>query len=181
MADRADPALTVAYAVLAVNKEARHRGANAGTGRLTLHPGRSEAIAAEAGAWIEAAAPRRATLDELAGALDGRIAERAARDGTVATLTAESVTDPVRFHEDLCLRLAAVLGDAPRVATAATHVAGALAASVPTAMLLVRNPGAVYDTPAERADDVDCAAGTAALATVLGDLAGPNDLPEVSR
>jgi N-carbamoyl-L-amino-acid hydrolase len=37
----------------------------------------------------------------------------------------------------------------------------------------VRNPTGVSHSPAEHADDADCATGVAALAAVLRDLAGP--------
>jgi N-carbamoyl-L-amino-acid hydrolase len=47
-----------------------------------------------------------------------------------------------------------------------------LAARLPTAMLFVRNPTGVSHSPAEHAEDVDCAAGVTALAAVLRDLAG---------
>jgi N-carbamoyl-L-amino-acid hydrolase len=174
MSDRADPALTVAYAVLAVNKEARQRGAHAGVGRLATHPGTAEAIADEVTAWIEARAPRAATIDELGAALAERITERAGRDGTTATLTAGVAAPAVAFHAGLCQRISARLGGA---SSAGTHVATVMAGQVPTAMLLVRNPTGVYDAPAERATDIDCAAGVAALAMVLADLAGDADLP----
>jgi len=57
------------------------------------------------------------------------------------------------------------------LATGAGHDAGVLAAHVPTAMLFVRNPTGVSHAPGEHATDEDCAAGVAALADVLTDLA----------
>jgi N-carbamoyl-L-amino-acid hydrolase len=59
------------------------------------------------------------------------------------------------------------------LATGAGHDAGILAARLPTGMLFVRNPTGVSHSPAEHADDTDCATGVAALAAVLRDLAGP--------
>ena len=59
-----------------------------------------------------------------------------------------------------------------RLPTGAGHDAGVLAARLPTAMLFVRNPTGVSHSPAEHAEDADCAAGVAALAAVLRDLAG---------
>ena len=55
--------------------------------------------------------------------------------------------------------------------TGAGHDAGVLAAHLPTAMLFVRNPTGVSHSPAEAATDADCAAGVAALARVLEELA----------
>ena len=67
-------------------------------------------------------------------------------------------------------RVAALL-DAPVLATGAGHDAGVLAAGgVPTAMLFVLNPTGVSHSPHEHADDADCAAGVAALASVAADL-----------
>src|ERR1700734_3431655 len=60
----------------------------------------------------------------------------------------------------------------PALPTGAGHDAGFLAARVPAAMLLVRNPTGVSHSPAEHADLADCEAGVRALAAVLEDLAG---------
>ncbi|MFI6350531.1 allantoate amidohydrolase [Streptomyces sp. NPDC050560] len=59
----------------------------------------------------------------------------------------------------------------PVLATGAGHDAGILSASVPTAMLFVRNPTGVSHAPAEHATEDDCAAGVRALADVLEGLA----------
>jgi N-carbamoyl-L-amino-acid hydrolase len=55
--------------------------------------------------------------------------------------------------------------------TAAGHDAGTLAATVPTAMLFVRNPTGTSHSPAERAEPQDCLAGVAALAAAIEELA----------
>ena len=47
----------------------------------------------------------------------------------------------------------------------------ALAVSVPTAMLFVRNPTGTSHSPAERAEADDCVAGVEALAAVVEELA----------
>ena len=61
--------------------------------------------------------------------------------------------------------------DAPVLPTGAGHDAGVLSAHVPTAMLFVRNPTGVSHSPAEFADDDDCAAGVDALTAVVEELA----------
>ena len=99
------------------------------------------------------------------------VTERAGRDGTGFTLTAESQSSTVDFHSGLRDRIAARLGGAPVLPTGAGHDAGVLAAHVPTAMLFVRNPTGISHAPAEHATDADCAAGVRALADVLEDLA----------
>jgi N-carbamoyl-L-amino-acid hydrolase len=172
MSDRHDPMLTFAYTVLAANKEARLASAHATVGRVDVAPNATNAVAATVTAWLDARAPEQSTLENLVATVQRRAEERAGRDGTTVTMTAESVSPVTIFHQDLASRIVAVLGGAPRVPTGAGHDAGVLAsAGVPTAMLFVRNPTGVSHSPAEHATEVDCAAGVEALATVLRDLA----------
>jgi N-carbamoyl-L-amino-acid hydrolase len=114
--------------------------------------------------------------------LERQARDRVGRDGTALTVTAESVTPPIRFDGALAQRLAASLGGAgstpgstaplPLLATGAGHDAGILSdAGVPTAMLFVRNPTGVSHSPAETTDDADCLAGVRALTAVLRELA----------
>lgn len=173
MGDRRDPMLTAAYTVLAANKEARLANAHATIGRLTVAPNATNAIAGQVSAWLDARAADQSTLDDLVAAIITRTTERAIRDGTTVTMTAESVSPIVEFQHELRDRIVRVLGDdVPVLATGAGHDAGVLAAAgVPTAMLFVRNPTGVSHAPAEHATDEDCAAGVEALAAVLEDLA----------
>ncbi|OEV26151.1 allantoate amidohydrolase, partial [Streptomyces nanshensis] len=72
------------------------------------------------------------------------------------------------FDHALRDRVRALLGgEVPVLPTGAGHDAGILSASVPTAMLYVRNPTGVSHSPAEFAEEDDCAAGVTALADVL--------------
>ncbi|MFD6752928.1 allantoate amidohydrolase [Micromonospora gifhornensis] len=166
MADRRDPMLTYAFTVLAANKEARLRDAHATVGRVTVEPNATNAIPSRVTGWLDARAAEPETLTGLVEAVHTKAVERARRDGTEITLTEESATPLVSFDNGLTDRLARLL-DAPVLPTGAGHDAGVLAAHVPTAMLFVRNPTGVSHSPAESADDVDCAAGVAALARVL--------------
>jgi N-carbamoyl-L-amino-acid hydrolase len=172
MTDRRDPMLTLAYTVLAANKEARLRGAHATVGRVTVAPNATNAVPAKVSAWLDARAADEADLAALVEAVRVRATERAGRDGTSVEVTPESLTGRVEFDHRLRDRLAAVLGGAPVLPTGAGHDAGVLAAHVPTAMLFVRNPTGVSHAPAEAASDEDCAAGVGALADVLAALAG---------
>jgi N-carbamoyl-L-amino-acid hydrolase len=169
MADRRDPLLTTAYTVLAANKEARLRGGRATVGRIEPNPNATNAVPSRVSAWLDARAPDEATLDGLVEAIAKRVQERAGRDGTSVSVAQESVSPPVDFR--LRDRMAARLGRVPVLATAAGHDAGVLAGHVPAGMLFVRNPTGVSHAPAEAASDADCAAGVAALADVLEDLA----------
>jgi N-carbamoyl-L-amino-acid hydrolase len=171
MSDRRDPMLTYAFAVLAANKEARLRGAHATVGRVSVAPNATNAVPSAVTGWLDARARDPSTLDGLVDGIVKKVTERSGRDGTAVAFTAESVTPEVAFDPALAARLAAVLGDAPRLPTGAGHDAGVLAAHLPTGMLFVRNPTGVSHAPAEHATDDDCAAGVAALAAVLRELA----------
>ncbi|MEV0002186.1 allantoate amidohydrolase [Micromonospora sp. NPDC050980] len=170
MADRRDPMLTFAFAVLAANKEARLRDAHATVGRVSVEPNATNAIPSRVTGWLDARAAETDTLYGLVEAVRAKVTERAGRDGTALTCTQESATPPVAFDGGLAGRLATLL-DAPVLPTGAGHDAGVLAAHLPTAMLFVRNPTGVSHSPAESATDADCAAGVAALARVLEELA----------
>jgi N-carbamoyl-L-amino-acid hydrolase len=172
MSDRRDPMLTHAYTVLAANKEARLAGAHATVGRVRVEPNATNAIPAVVSLWLDARAADQSTLDALVNAIANRAGERAGRDGTSVAVTAESVSGATTFDAALADRIAGRLGGAPILPTGAGHDAGVLAAAgVPTAMLFVRNPTGVSHAPAEQASLADCAAGVAALASVLEDLA----------
>jgi beta-ureidopropionase / N-carbamoyl-L-amino-acid hydrolase len=170
MADRRDPMLTLAFAVLAANKEARLRGAHATVGRVSVDPNATNAVAARASAWLDARADSADILDGLVTGIKTKVEDRAGRDGTRLVISEESVSQAVEFDAslvELCGRF--VPGKA--LPTAAGHDAGILAAHVPTVMLFVRNPTGVSHAPAEHATDADCEAGIAALADVLQELA----------
>nr|MDT0662215.1 allantoate amidohydrolase [Micromonospora sp. DSM 115978] len=172
MADRRDPMLTFAFAVLAANKEARLRGAHATVGRVQVEPNATNAVPSQVVGWLDARAADRKVLDELVEAVHRKVAERAGRDGTTISLRPESASPTVDFHADLIGTARRVLGaGTPVLPTAAGHDAGVLAAHLPTAMLFVRNPTGVSHSPAEYADDADCAHGVRALTDLLADLA----------
>ncbi|WP_089156832.1 allantoate amidohydrolase [Micromonospora sp. NBS 11-29] len=170
MADRRDPMLTYAFTVLAANKEARLRDAHATVGRVSVEPNATNAIPSRVTGWLDARAAEAETLHGLVEAVRAKATERAGRDGTALTCTPESATPLVAFDGGLAGRLVTLL-DAPVLPTGAGHDAGVLAAHLPTAMLFVRNPTGVSHSPAESATDADCAAGVAALARVLEELA----------
>jgi N-carbamoyl-L-amino-acid hydrolase len=171
MADRRDPMLTIAYLVLAANKEARLRGGHATVGRVEVTPNATNAVASTVSAWLDLRAPDQPTLSAVLRGIAERLRERAGRDGTEVTIRLESFSPAVGFDPGLRDRLVAVLGGAPVLSTGAGHDAGVLADHVPTAMLFVRNPTGVSHAPAEAASDQDCAAGVTALADVLTELA----------
>lgn len=184
MEDRHDPMLTYAMTALAANKQARLAAQRATFGRLEVAPNGTNAVPSQVTAWLDARASSDDALTELVDAVARQAGDRAERDGTTLTVTAESVSGSVGFDPGLATRLARlgsrdgdVGGDPgrdwPVIPTQAGHDAGILsAAGIPTAMVFVRNPTGVSHSPAETASTADCLAGVDALADVLAELAG---------
>jgi N-carbamoyl-L-amino-acid hydrolase len=174
MEDRHDPMLTYAMTVLAANKQARLAGQRATFGRVDVRPNGTNAVPSRVTAWLDARAETSAHLDAMLGDIERLARDRADRDGTAVTLTAESVSGEVVFDSDLARRVAAQPEgpDWPVIPTMAGHDAGIMSgAGVPTAMLFVRNPTGVSHAPEERAETADCLAGVEALADTLERLA----------
>ncbi|MGV3562581.1 MAG: allantoate amidohydrolase [Nocardioides sp.] len=170
MEDRRDPMLTYAMTVLAANKAARLSGERATFGRVEVRPNGTNAVPSRVTAWLDARASSADSLDALVERITTQARERAERDGTTLTVTAESVSGPVSFDPDLAESLATghASGDWPVLPTQAGHDAGVLsAAGIATAMLFVRNPTGVSHSPAEHAEVPDCLAGVDALAESL--------------
>ena len=169
MEDRRDPMLTYAMTALAANKQARLAAQRATFGRLEVAPNGTNAVPSRVTAWLDARCETEEHLEALVGAIEKQAQERAGRDRTALSVTAESVSPAVEFDRSLAGRVG---GDRPLVPTAAGHDAGILsAAGIPTAMLFVRNPTGVSHSPAEHAEWADCLAGVEALADALQVLA----------
>ena len=172
MEDRHDPMLSFAMTALAASKQARLAGQRATFGRVDVAPNGTNAIPSRVSAWLDARCDSEAELERLVAEITRQGTERAGRDGTRLSVTAESVSGQVAFDPALTgsLRdgLAERWGELPVVPTMAGHDAGILAASgVPTAMMFVRNPTGVSHSPEERAETADCLAGVEALADAL--------------
>ena len=177
MEDRHDPMLGFAMTALAAAKQAGHTGQRATFGRVEVAPNGTNAIPSRVSAWLDARCESDAELVRLVAEIKRQATERADRDGTRVTVTAESVSGSVAFDTALTgsLRsgMAGRWGDVPVIATMAGHDAGILAAAgVPTAMMFVRNPTGVSHSPAESAETADCLSGVEALADALEVLVG---------
>lgn len=171
MEDRRDPMLTYAMTALAANEQARLAEQRATFGRIEVAPNGTNAVPSRVTAWLDARCESDDALAELVDAISRQGSERASRDGTQLSVTAESVSGSVAFDPDLARSLAAI-GDWPIIPTQAGHDAGILsAAGIPTAMLFVRNPTGVSHSPDEFAEMADCLAGVEALADTLAKLA----------
>jgi N-carbamoyl-L-amino-acid hydrolase len=165
LADRSDPMLDLAAAIVAARTLAQRHGVLATCGKVRVDPNGVNAIPSRVTGWLDA---RGASAD----AVRAMVAGFSAALPPSGSLTEESWTDATSFDAGLAARLAALLDDAPVLATGAGHDAGILAsAGVPAAMLFVRNPTGVSHSPAEHASRDDCLHGVRALAAVIRDLA----------
>jgi beta-ureidopropionase / N-carbamoyl-L-amino-acid hydrolase len=174
LADRRDPMLPFATAVLAAWQAAAGHGALATVGKVIAEPGAVNAVSARVSAWLDARGPDERVLQAMVGQVLTAAREAAASHGVELEAEPESMTPAVSFdpglRETLASSLAARGIQAPQLPTGAGHDAGVLAARVPAAMLFVRNPTGVSHSPAEYAEPTDCAEGVRALAAVLEDL-----------
>src|SRR5215213_5526917 len=175
LADRRDPMLGLAAAVLAARAAATELEAVATVGRVLVDPNSANSVPERVSAWLDARSGEDQRLDWLVAAFEAAVTDAAARNGLTAELASESRTPGVEFDRALTDRLEACLRasglEPARLPTAAGHDAGALAAAAPTAMLFVRNPTGTSHSPAETAEVDDCLAGIDALAAVIEELA----------
>jgi beta-ureidopropionase / N-carbamoyl-L-amino-acid hydrolase len=176
IADRRDPMLPYAAAVLAAREAAAGRGGLATFGKVIAEPGGANAICSAVRAWLDARAPGETALGRIVDDVSAAAQAAALGQQVGFSLRRESFSPAVSFDSGLRDRIAVVLaaaaGPVPVLPTGAGHDAGVLAARLPTAMLFVRNPSGVSHSPAEHAEPADCEAGVEALAAVLADLAG---------
>jgi beta-ureidopropionase / N-carbamoyl-L-amino-acid hydrolase len=175
LADRRDPTLGLAAAVLAARAAATELGGVATVGRVVVEPNSANSVPGRVSAWLDARAEEEQRLDWLVAAFQAAVEDAAGREGLAVELVCESRSPGVTLDRDLAARLDACLRarglEPAALPTAAGHDAGALAAAVPTAMLFVRNPTGVSHSPAETAALDDCLAGIEALAAVIEELA----------
>jgi N-carbamoyl-L-amino-acid hydrolase len=169
--ERVDPMLPAAATVLAARRAAASvAGARTTVGRLVPTPGGTNVIASAVDFWLDARASSTSDARAVVDEITLRAKEAAAVEGCELTVHEESYGDTVVFDSTLRDDLTALLGDVPQLPTGAGHDAGILAASVPTAMLFVRNPTGISHAPAEYAELGDRIAGTAALVRTLEQL-----------
>ncbi|WP_221355283.1 allantoate amidohydrolase [Streptomyces beigongshangae] len=181
LVDRRDPMLSYAETVLAARREAQLAGAVATFGKVSVEPNGVNAVPSLVRGWLDSRAEDQATLDTVVRGIEEAARGYADAHGIHLDVVRESFTPVVEFEHALRDEIVRLLGkegeerDArlrvPVLGTGAGHDAGILSASVPTAMLFVRNPTGVSHSPAEYAAEDDCAAGVTALADVLEGLA----------
>ncbi|MFI7675353.1 allantoate amidohydrolase [Actinophytocola sp. NPDC049390] len=173
LGDRRDPMVPAAEMVLAARIAASEvDDARATVGRLVPNPGGTNVIASTVDVWLDARADNDPDTRQVVTRIQELATDAAARENCELNVVEESYGGTVVFDAGLRDTVSSALGGVPALPTGAGHDAGILAAHVPTAMLFVRNPTGVSHAPEEHAEPDDCQAGVAALATVLGRLAG---------
>ncbi|MEK8143565.1 M20/M25/M40 family metallo-hydrolase [Streptomyces sp. M10(2022)] len=179
LADRRDPMLTYAETVLAARREAEAAGVSPPSARSLSSPtGSTPSLPRTRLARLPRRRPghpgRRRHRDRAGGQGPCRAGgDRPrcrtgvlhARRGVPARPARRALPGAGEARRRRRGRTVPVLG------TGAGHDAGILSASVPTAMLFVRNPTGISHSPAEHAAEDDCVAGVMALADVLEGLA----------
>lgn len=174
MDDRRDPMVAAARMIVEIRDLARRTpDARATIGRLEPVPGGTNVIASQVRFWIDIRHPDDLVTAALVSQARDRVLAAAADEGCRAEVREESLSPTVDFDLGLREALRTALVDAPELGTGAGHDAGVLAASVPTAMLFVRNPTGISHSPEELVEDADAEVGAVALADVLQGLAAP--------
>src|SRR5215217_6817707 len=107
MEDRQDPMLTYAMTALAANKQARVAGQRATFGRVETQPNSTNSVPSAVTAWMDARGETDEALAGFVASITRQAHERAGRDGTRLTVTAESVSAAVEFDAVLAHRIAA--------------------------------------------------------------------------
>jgi N-carbamoyl-L-amino-acid hydrolase len=183
MAERRDPMVAAARAILAVTEAAvASPDSRATVGRLEVVPGGTNVIASRVIAWLDARAPSDQQTRDLVADIEARIRLALAVTGCSLEVTEESWSGVVTFDPTVAEDLSVALGGTPlvaapsiatpriftpRLSTGAGHDAGVLAAVVPSAMVFVRNPTGISHSPEEFAEAADCVAGVSALERML--------------
>lgn len=171
MVDRADPVVAAADIVGAISELARQiDDARATVGRFEPVPGGTNVIASRVDLWIDVRHPDDTVTRSLVQAIAREAAVRAERHGCTAELLEESWSPTVGFDPALGRRLADLVPGAPVLRSGAGHDAGILAASVPSAMLFVRNPSGISHSPEEYVERADADDSADVLADVLAGL-----------
>ncbi|WP_438854835.1 allantoate amidohydrolase [Agromyces sp. M3QZ16-3] len=173
MADRRDPMVAAAQVIVAIRDLARATDdARATVGRIEPVPGGTNVIASRVSFWIDIRHPDDLVTAALVTGVRDLVAQHADAEGCRGEVREESLSPTVDFDLGLRASLRRALPAAPELGTGAGHDAGVLAASIPTAMLFVRNPTGVSHSPEELVQDADAEAGAVALAAVIAELAG---------
>ena len=149
--ERSDALLRAAILIVAAHQRATDDMVVTAS-RMLVEPNALTTIAAHVRLWLDA-------RSEDPTALTGWFQDLPAG----AELTVAARSDGVEFDRSL----RAALGDPEGIICFAGHDAGILAAKIPAAMLLTRNPSGISHSPEEAADLDDAAAAATAILEVV--------------
>jgi N-carbamoyl-L-amino-acid hydrolase len=165
--DRHDPMLPLAAVITTAREAAARHDVVATVGKVRVTPNGVNAIPSEVTAWLDA----RGRPDAAVRAVVAEVGAAGGVDPVEESWTAATVFDAA-LRDRVAAAAGGDAGPAPLLDTGAGHDAGILAAAgIPAAMLFVRNPTGISHSPAEFAEEADCAAGVEALARVIAELA----------
>ncbi|MGO1543199.1 MAG: allantoate amidohydrolase [Gulosibacter sp.] len=168
MSDRRDPMIAAARMVVKIRDLATGESdARATVGRLQPVPGGTNVIASRVDFWIDVRHPDDAVTAHLVEDIREQAELIAAEESCTMEFREESISPTVSFDASLSKRLQESLPSAPILSTGAGHDAGVLAASIPSAMIFVRNPSGISHSPEEYVEDADAELGGTALADAL--------------
>jgi N-carbamoyl-L-amino-acid hydrolase len=145
------------------------------TSRLLIEPNAPTTIPALVKMWIDVRALDGGEIERWLAEFARLARERAERSGVELTIGIASHSDATPFSEDLRSRLslageALLAGPAPQLVCFAGHDAGVLADTLPTSMVLVRNPTGVSHSPQEHVNLDDAAVAARVVAIAIDDI-----------
>ncbi len=147
------------------------------TTRLLVKPNAPTTIPVEVRLWVDARALHPEEIERWLRGLEREASQLEERSGVAISVGIASQSDATPFPASVRSRLArageAVLGrPVPEVVCFAGHDAGVLAAKIPAAMVLVRNPTGVSHSPEESVELEDAAVAARVVAGALADVDG---------
>ncbi len=174
--ERRDALAAAAVLIVAAGEVAAGADPRITTARMLVEPNAATTIAALARLWIDARSADVARIDAWQAALEERAAALAAASRTEIDLTIASRSDARTFDGTLRAGLALAAVDVvgrsvPEQVCFAGHDAGVLAANIPAAMVLVRNPTGVSHSPEEVVDLADAAVAAEVVRRIVEEMA----------
>lgn len=139
--------------------------------RLLVEPNALTTVPARVRLWLDARAPRAATVDAWRAALEAGAQEIAARTRVAIEPRTASRSEGVTFDAGVRGALGRSEPAAPELVCFAGHDAGVLGERVPAGMVLVRNPSGISHAPQEHVDLDDAAAAANDVLRAVEELA----------
>lgn len=142
------------------------------TARIHVEPNAATTIASLVRLWVDGRSADREALERWIAQLRAAAGELAQRTGVEIEVAIASRSEAQQFHSGLRAALARAGSEVLEVAVPehvcfAGHDAGVLAARIPAAMVLVRNPTGVSHSPAESVSLEDAALAASIVSAAI--------------